>query len=274
MAEGESIGTENLNIDELENTMTRKLTNYRVLCKNHDQETQLCAIFTVRKHLKQVDKLSYEPMVVSVGPNFHGNSSFLFMEKVKWNCLDYVLKLNSRQRLEDYLTVMEGAEKQARSCYSEEAMLETNIFLRVLLLDGCFVLIYLGGTVGLNPEQSIKTEIREHNAREGAKTEKMRSGAGICIMDSTQGAEHTSSISSVDEYECFNHSERDPVLSWYDSRAFRDLFLLENQLPFFIVKKVYELLVGVDSADDLTKKVCKCLEYNVNKYTTVAHEFI
>lgn len=271
MALGETSRTEHVDIDELESYMARELANYRL--QKSGQETKLFMIFRVQKHIKEVDSLSFEPMVVSVGPYYHGNSSLLFMERVKWKCLDYVLKLNRRQKLEDYLKAMEGLEKQARSCYSEHVMLESDRFLQMLLLDGCFILMYLGGTVGLDPNQSLQEKTKDHGVHNGRRTEITRSSNDASNLGSMKDEiMSTFSDDQHQEYEIYSHSERDPILKWYDSRAFRDLFLIENQLPFFIVTRIYELLVGLDVGDHLIQKVCKCLEYNIKKYTTVIHD--
>uniref|UniRef100_M8AJP9 Uncharacterized protein n=1 Tax=Aegilops tauschii TaxID=37682 RepID=M8AJP9_AEGTA len=206
------------------------------------------------------------------GPYYHGNSSLQFMGKVKWNYLDYVLKLNSGKKLEAYLTIMESLEKQARSCYSEEVSLESDMFLRMLLLDGCFVLVYLGGTAGLDwcvNEQSASgsnyqgeeplqytiaqpEEIIEHASTEGVELEHISRG------------EQCNDQKDPDQPKC------DPISEWQDTHAFRDLLLLENQLPFSIVKRIYGLLVGDDAVDLLTKKVRKYLELYIQKYTTIA----
>ncbi|KAL6607987.1 hypothetical protein ACP70R_041050 [Stipagrostis hirtigluma subsp. patula] len=293
MAHGETSRTEPANIDELESSVARKLAYYRSLCKDHDQRRKLCMIFKVQEHTKQVDKLSYEPMVLSIGPYYSGSSSLLFMERIKWNCLDYILKLNCGQKLENYLVVMEGLEKQARSCYSEDVLLESDMFLRMLLLDGCFILVYLSGTVGLdgcsdeeNPRGSNyhgremnehtseqQPEIMEHTVHIGRSPEGMGLGAGTSNSGSMEGVELTNLGNQTKDNEDANQSNCDPIYEWHHSYVFRDLFLLENQLPFFVVKRIYELLAGADAPDLLAEKICKYVEYNIQKYTRVGHEF-
>ncbi|KAF7025879.1 hypothetical protein CFC21_038030 [Triticum aestivum] len=296
MAQGEMSRAETMNIDELENLMATKLTYYRSIYKDHEQRRKLCIIFRVPKHIKQVDKLSYEPKVMSIGPYYHGNSSLQFMEKVKWNCLDYVLKLNCGKKLEVYLTMMESLEKQARSCYSEEVSLESDMFLRMLLLDGCFVLVYLGGTNDLNwcvSEQNAcgsnyqggeplqytiaqPEEITEHASNEGTRTESMRLIAGtssdLCSTESVELG-HISTGEQCYDRKDPDQPKCDPISEWHHAHVFRDLLLLENQLPFSIVKRIYGLLVGHDAVDLLTEKVRKYLELNIQKYTTIARNF-
>ncbi|XBI68052.1 hypothetical protein VPH35_047313 [Triticum aestivum] len=183
------------------------------------------------------------------------------MEKVKWNCLDYVLKLNCRKNLEVYLTAMESLEKQARSCYSEEVSLGSDMFLRMILLDGCFLLVYLGGTDGLDwcgrePLQytiAQPEEIMEHAShKEPRSTESMRLLAGTSSnLCSTEGVE-LDHISTGEE--CYDRKDPDqlkcdPISEWHHNHAFQD------------------------APDLLTEKICKYLELNIQKYTTVARKF-
>ncbi|XBI21949.1 hypothetical protein VPH35_063022 [Triticum aestivum] len=275
MAQGEMSRAETMNIGELEKLMARKLTYYRSIYKDHNQRRKFKLTSTSRK-------LGFGSKVMSIGPYYHGNSSLQFMGKVKWNCLDYVLKMNSGKKLEAYLTIMESLEKQARSCYSEEVSLESDMFLRMLLLDGCFVLVYLGGTNGLDwcvNEQSASgsnyqggeplqytiaqpEEITEHASSKRTSTET----EGVELEHISRG-EQCNDQKDPDQPKC------DPISEWHHTHAFRDLLLLENQLPFSIVKRIYGSLVGDDAVDLLTKKVRKYLELNIQKYTTIARNF-
>ncbi|KAI5002555.1 hypothetical protein ZWY2020_027205 [Hordeum vulgare] len=282
-AQGEVTRAEILNIDELENLMGRKLTYYRLIYKDHDQRRKLCILFQVPKCIKQVDKLSYEPKVLSIGPYYHGNASLQFMEKVKWNCLDYVLKLNCSKKLEVYLTAMESLEKQARSCYSEKVSLGSDMFLRMILLDGCFILVYLSGTDGLDwclNEHNVvpqPEEIMEHASHKGTRsTESMRLLAGttpsLCSAEVVE-LDHISTSKQCYDQKDPDQLKCDTISEWHHSHVFGDLLLLENQLPFSIVKRIHGLLVGEDYPDLLTDKICKYLELNIQKYTTVARKF-
>ena len=47
--------------------------------------------------------------------------------------------------LEAYLDVVARMEAQARSCYAHNFNLESNAFVRMLLLDACYVLVHFGG---------------------------------------------------------------------------------------------------------------------------------
>uniref|UniRef100_R7W176 Uncharacterized protein n=1 Tax=Aegilops tauschii TaxID=37682 RepID=R7W176_AEGTA len=173
---------------------------------------------------------------------------------------------------------MESLEKQTRSCYSEEVSLGSDMFLRMILLDGCFLLVYLGGTDSLDwcvnehnatgsnyqgrePLQYIiaqQEDIMEHASHKGIRsTESMRLLAGTSSnLCSTEGVEldHISTGEQCYDRKDPDQSKCDPISDWHHSHAFRDLLLLENQLPFSIVKRIYGLLVGEDAPNLLTEK--------------------
>ncbi|XP_006655074.2 UPF0481 protein At3g47200-like [Oryza brachyantha] len=123
------------------------------------------------------------------------------MEMEKWICLDYILKLNRDVSLHEYLSLISGQEKQVRGCYNEDIDMDSKEFMRMVLLDSCFILVYLGGMHGL---------CREENTQEASVGD-----------PATQ--------------------ENGDPMEWYNSSAIYDLLLLENQIPFFIIRTIYQL---------------------------------
>lgn len=116
-----------------------------------------------RKH-----KGAYTPEIVSIGPLHHGQRPLQDMENQKWYYLNSLLrrkpnregifeKCAENQKL-DYLNYLlnqkpipEGTlekcveslmelEKQARNCYAEEFDLESDEFVRIMLVDCCFII--------------------------------------------------------------------------------------------------------------------------------------
>lgn len=123
------------------------------------------------------------------------------METEKWICVDYILKLNHHVSLREYPSLLSGLEKQVRGCYSEDIDMDSKEFLQMLLLDSCFILVYLGGM------------------------------QGICRAKDTHEA-------SVDGHGIQEDSD---TVEWYNSSAVYDLLLLENQIPFFVIRAIYQL---------------------------------
>ncbi|XP_044460420.1 UPF0481 protein At3g47200-like [Triticum aestivum] len=111
-------------------------------------------------------------------------------------------------------------------------------FMRMLLLDGCFILVALGGI------EKIIAQKKEAESKRCALEE-------IVVEDANMLGGQTSLDSN-------NDSICDVV---HDRFLHHDLFLLENQIPFFIVKKLYELASGsVPLAPSITDALNKVVE--------------
>ncbi|KAJ3683523.1 hypothetical protein LUZ60_013750 [Juncus effusus] len=65
------------------------------------------------------------------------------MEEYKWRCLSQFLQRNSEVGMDFYIREMRLLEMQARRCYSESIThIQSDDFVLMLLLDGCFILEY------------------------------------------------------------------------------------------------------------------------------------
>nr|CAD1834733.1 unnamed protein product [Ananas comosus var. bracteatus] len=287
MTEGESNRADVVDIDELVISMKRELNYYWSLGERLDGETELCLIYKVPQHIRMIDRIAYEPIVQSIGPYHHGTPALQAMEKEKWNCLDYILKLNPEKTLRDYLMVMWELENQAKSCYLEEIKMENKKFLRMLLLDGCFILVSLYGTNGIgvpmpieyvpsgNPQEDIeesrlgqKRASWENTKNEATrienKTAQSRHLTENLVLASEQSKPSTSRQSMQHDKPVYE-DDFDQVGPWYTNFLAHDLLLLENQIPFFVVKRVYELVAGKDTSI-LLNNIVKFLEGIIHFY--------
>uniref|UniRef100_A0A452Y0Q8 Uncharacterized protein n=2 Tax=Aegilops tauschii TaxID=37682 RepID=A0A452Y0Q8_AEGTS len=164
------------------------------------------------------------------------------METEKWICLEYVLKLNCEVSLREYLSLISGLEKEARAYYTEEINMDSREFMQMLLLDSCFVLVYLGGV------QAQVASINGEQLKENVIDERKREATDLSHMDAVC-CESVSGHTAVDielnqvgeETNSQNQGNYSGTVEWYNSSAVYDLLLLENQIPFFIVKIIYQL---------------------------------
>lgn len=106
-----------VNINELASDMTRELDYYWSLGESLYSGTNSCQIYRVQQHIREVDKFSYEPFVLSIGPYHHGASRVQALEKLKWGYVDEILRLNCEKGLVHYLTALQKLSRQARNCY-------------------------------------------------------------------------------------------------------------------------------------------------------------
>ncbi|XP_034925841.1 UPF0481 protein At3g47200 [Populus alba] len=134
------------------------------------------------------NKKCYEPMVVSIGPYYHGKHDGLKeMEKSKQSMVRGFVQQSGKHIEEVYKTVVDVAE-EARRCYAEDdsfKLVDMTAFTKMMFLDGCFVI------------QFMHCLLRDH------ENLKMSSHAAALVT--------------------------------------RDMLLLENQLPFLVLRPLMNL---------------------------------
>ncbi|KAI3706874.1 hypothetical protein L6452_24908 [Arctium lappa] len=135
----------------------------------------------------------YFPTMVSIGPFHRGEEKLKAMEERKWQYLNTLLSraLNVEARLGKCVEVLKVLEDRARKCYTEEICMNSDEFVEMMLLDGCFIIELL--------HKSCCKGIRRRG---------------------------------------------DPFLATYHVffRLRHDLILLENQIPFFVLQHLFNLV--------------------------------
>ncbi|CAD6262009.1 unnamed protein product [Miscanthus lutarioriparius] len=202
------------------------------------------------------------------------------MEKEKWKSLDYILKLNCKVSLQGYLRAISKVAKQARSCYPEDIGVDRKLFLQMLLLDSCFILVKVDGTV--LAARSIETQSAEATNQGAGNSIIEEIGVNSDQIAESQRSKHErASENSVHEIELSNcqmetgydrrycaqsvhHHQYDcnMVADWYANYAWHDLFLLENQIPFFIIETVYEQVKDCFRTGQLPSWWCTASQYH------------
>ncbi|KAL2534996.1 Plant protein of unknown function (DUF247) [Abeliophyllum distichum] len=163
-----------------------------------DETTKISQIDRVPSMLREIEsnKKCYDPLVVSIGPYHHGKPELQAWEKLKIRfahqfhraCGDQV----SIQEL--YAEVAKEADR-ARECYEKGSKTEDyddESFIRMMFLDGCFVLQYMYYILTRN-QINYSMEPKEEGS----------------LLD---------------------------VKTYQHDFVWRDLFLLENQIPLLVLK--------------------------------------
>ncbi|KAG8370299.1 hypothetical protein BUALT_Bualt14G0102500 [Buddleja alternifolia] len=98
-------------------------------------------IFKVDHYLRSYGREDiYNPQILAIGPYHHQKSSLQNMEKHKYRYLKQLLKRQSEQSVDRYIIAMTKMEKRARKCYVGPLDLNENEFVKMLVLDGCFLI--------------------------------------------------------------------------------------------------------------------------------------
>ncbi|KAJ4776937.1 hypothetical protein LUZ62_061194 [Rhynchospora pubera] len=172
---------------DIQNSLADELQQRLLELPGRPEEAEKFTIFRVPDHIRQKNKQLYEPRMVSIGPYYHGNDAFQAMEKHKIRYLREYLSRNTGNSINHCISELRVLESRARRFYFEEVNLQSDEFLKMMLLDGCFIIEFL-----------------------------MKWNSGI-------------------PDEMF-------AVGWVLPTIRNDLLLLENQIPFFIVQKLFSLI--------------------------------
>jgi len=262
-------------------SMEKEMADYLSFTEHIADRT--CTINKVPQHIRDIDRKSYDPIVLSIGPYHHGVQAVQSMEKEKWRTLDFILKLNCSVSLKDYIKVVAKLEIPARNCYSEEVKMSRKQFIQMLLLDSCFILVKVDGTVrNIMPNlKSRSWSTAEGNANatvlytgirmqqmENMRTERSQEenvGAGdIFGVEEEVGRTTNSQLNSrrsisMHDHDSYHDYDKKISGDWYSNFVWHDLFLLENQIPFFVISSIYKLVVGQSITKMFEDSIVECV---------------
>ncbi|KAA8524572.1 hypothetical protein F0562_010995 [Nyssa sinensis] len=157
------------------------------------------SIHRVPKEFRQSNEKHFTPTIISIGPLHAKEENLCPAHLLKLSYLKFFLtELQPGKTLKDLIQIIRGEEEKARLCYDVNIYIDTDDFVRMMVLDGCFIL----GLILEHPNMSIKT--------------------------------NDSQLGSAARHEPLSG----PLL--YD--ILKDLLLLENQLPFFVLTSLYKLV--------------------------------
>ncbi|KAJ3683596.1 hypothetical protein LUZ60_013823 [Juncus effusus] len=95
-------------------------------------------------HIRERKKPEIRPRVVSIGPFFHKDDKLKGMEKKKMKLVSHLLERSTDQTLlETLLKRISVLEPQARKIYRQQIELNDNDFVKMLLLDSCFIIYFI-----------------------------------------------------------------------------------------------------------------------------------
>ncbi|KAH7837379.1 hypothetical protein Vadar_013160 [Vaccinium darrowii] len=120
---------------------------------NHTAGKESCCIFRVPPHLVQINQKAYHPQILSIGPYHHGKPHLNMIEELKWKYLGQLLDRTPPNglKLDGYLKLVTPMENQIRDCYSKVIHFNSSDLIKMMVLDGLFIIEYLSKWGGLAP---------------------------------------------------------------------------------------------------------------------------
>jgi|UniRef100_A0A2N9FL92 hypothetical protein len=101
-----------------------------------------CCIFRVPQSLVEINEKAYQPHIVSIGPYHHGKEHLEMIQEHKWRFLDSLIGRTESVGVgvNDYFKAIASKEERIRECYSETTEVNSNEFVEMMVLDGCFII--------------------------------------------------------------------------------------------------------------------------------------
>lgn len=140
--------------------MQKKIVETTPTLLSKSAGSSICSIFRVPQSLIDISGRCYQPHIVSIGPYHHGQPHLKMIEEHKWRFLGTLLHRTQSKglSLEDYFKAIQPLESKARVCYSEIVKFDTDEFIEMMVLDGCFIIELfrkLGDLVPFEPDDPL-----------------------------------------------------------------------------------------------------------------------
>ncbi|KAF7120836.1 hypothetical protein RHSIM_Rhsim13G0106600 [Rhododendron simsii] len=101
-----------------------------------------CCIFRVPQSLVEINGKAYHPLILSIGPYHYGKPHLNMIEEHKWKFLGELLARTPPDglKLDGYLKIIAPLETRIRDCYSEFIDINTFDLIKMMVLDGLFII--------------------------------------------------------------------------------------------------------------------------------------
>ncbi|KAM6549618.1 hypothetical protein CsatB_021294 [Cannabis sativa] len=127
--------------DELENMMSHTVS---MLPKNSP------CIFRVPNVLSRHNPKAYAPNAFSFGPFHHNQPHLKATQEIKLRYLHELISrfpnTNPKTKLSELTTAIRGIQEEARECYDGSIDMSMDEFVKVMVIDGCFLIEYFRKT--------------------------------------------------------------------------------------------------------------------------------
>ncbi|KAJ1439489.1 hypothetical protein SESBI_02429 [Sesbania bispinosa] len=215
-----------LTLSETEFDMVKHIIDIGVL---EDLKLSECSIYKVPYNLRKVNEEAYTPQLISIGPIHYGKAQLKPMQEHKKRYFHFFFeRVSNEQAMKDYKLYLESKEQEIRQCYAVKfRYINKEMLVDMMLLDAVFIMELLLR----NSSWKSDTSKHEHDYV------------------------HTKSFR-------FKHSDYYILAqAWLSRNITRDLILLENQIPFFVLKKLYDIVPDDNKKQEHAFFVDLALEY-------------
>ncbi|KAE9611228.1 hypothetical protein Lalb_Chr07g0195591 [Lupinus albus] len=215
-------------LSETEYHMVRHIVEIRVL---EELKLSESSIYKVPCNLRKVNQEAYTPQLISIGPIHFGKDELKPMQENKLRYFHFFWeRLSNDQAMRSYKHYLETKEQEIRQCYAENFAddITKEKFVDMMLLDVVFIMELL-----------------------------LRNSAW-----KSDRSKHEHDYVTTNSFRMEHRDDYILTQSWLSIEIARDLILLENQIPFFVLNELYETVVpDANKKQEHTCFVDLALEY-------------
>ncbi|XP_041020536.1 UPF0481 protein At3g47200-like [Juglans microcarpa x Juglans regia] len=99
-----------------------------------------CCIYRIPTCLRKLNEEAYTPEVISIGPFHHGSKRLEPMEKLKLKYFQRFMRRIDDFNVEILVNAIKLNEESVRSCYAETIKFSSDDFVKLILVDGIFII--------------------------------------------------------------------------------------------------------------------------------------
>ncbi|KAH6809817.1 hypothetical protein C2S51_027600 [Perilla frutescens var. frutescens] len=207
------------------------------------------SIYRIPASVTDINRRAYKPQIVSFGPYHHNDDNLKAMEPHKRRALLHFLK-RSNKPLHTYVEAFAPIAHDLKHAYDQlnpQWHHDTDKFLELMIVDGCFILEIL--------RSATSTSAQAH--RPPAPMMPAQNQAPPRINDQSAVLQ--------------DYAANDPIFSNHGKLYIvpylkRDMLMLENQLPILVLQKLVAIQNDnslQEGKDVITKRILKFFQQNV-----------
>ncbi|KAH7661357.1 hypothetical protein IHE45_15G057400 [Dioscorea alata] len=218
--------------------VTKRLNEYR----EKKRGRWFCTIFMVPEDVRRCDMNAYDPSIVTIGPYHYPKLkeriTLQAMQDHKWDCIWRLVSRRTKRSCEaatdllsTCLKAMKCIDADVRECYSEDLGMTPHELALIMLLDGCFiihVLLNFNGDLLKDMYNRVMLGINNDDNKDDQQEEDIAAG-------------HKEDMVEFDLEEIDIDMQVTRGRKVWDTMLL-DLVKVENQIPFFIIKTLFDKL--------------------------------
>ncbi|XP_035548743.1 UPF0481 protein At3g47200-like [Juglans regia] len=120
-----------------------------------------CCIYRIPTHLRKLNEEAYTPQVISIGPFHHDSKRLEPMKKLKLKYFQrFLRRIENFNVLDILVNDIKVQEKRVRECYAETINLSSDNFVKLILVDGSFLIEFFYNILSSQGSDGVVRENR------------------------------------------------------------------------------------------------------------------